>query len=188
MGFLASCIFIVGCSATDSVKDVGAQIPGGNNNQNLISENEEVKLEEIELSDYSITKLDTGYIYNLFGNINDAQYHLGSFSPEIIYDHPHGQEFSIIAQKWSSLYIEWIKGNGVILKIIVEEKGYETQRGIGIGDSISDIDKAYGPETGYRSKTEIEFDLGNEEYETVMALIFHLENEVVVKIEIMQGT
>lgn len=33
----------------------------------------------------------------------------------------------------------------------------------------------------------IEYDLGNEEAEAMMALIFHIQNEKIVKIEILSG-
>ena len=75
-----------------------------------------------------------------------------------------------------------------MLTIVVEKKGFETKRGIEIGDSISDIDVVYGKDSGYRSTDKIEFDLGNEEYETMMALVFHIENSIVVKIELTEGT
>jgi hypothetical protein len=142
--------------------------------------------EEIGDSDFSLIQESTGYTYRLFGNIYDAKTYLGDFDPVLIYEHPDDY-YSQLAQKWSHIYIEWVRGTGIILTISVEEIGFRTKRGIGIGDTIKNIDEAYGKDTGYRNEYEIEFDLGSEEYETMMGLRFYLVDEIVVKIEILQG-
>lgn len=165
------------------------EIPDSPFNEEVFTEEILVDFEtnELILYDYQIIRSDDKKMLQLLKKFLPDRLGYNISEAVISYTDENDDYYSRYAQKWESLYLEWVKGNSIIFRIIVDGDGYESSRGIKVGDTVSDINNAYGENIGYRSDSEIEFDLGNPDQDTTMALIFYLKNNVVERIELMHG-
>jgi len=186
---LLACIGLIavsGCSQKKNITSGTSQTNSGGSQAQSISEGNASK--QIEISDADFSVVGMALSIPIYGEIENVIQRLGKPLPVVAYNNKDDPESSILGYKWGSIYIEWLKKNGTILRMIIDGKGFKSKRGVEVGDPITKIDSLYGPNTGHRNNDQIEFDLGNEENESMMALVFYIKNGAVNKIEITQDT
>ena len=162
----------------------------GNCNQgNRIIKNDSVikAQSDIENADFSLLTHDRNTIVALNGDFQklDSSQIIGD--PILLFENSGDINYSIMKGKWKELDLQYIKFTGLITSIICESNLYTTPRGIGVGDSVSNIYKVYPKEKAYISKNKVEYDLGNASVEAMMALNFYNDGKRITKIEIMEG-
>lgn len=178
------CTLCLGCSGEDDGKIVStnevAQVVKTNQSANIV--------DPINMTDYTLISLNGEIEYMLFEDIYKEINNIATLKPEVLYKDSYDDDYTRLKSQSNSIHIEWLKGPGTILRVLVNEPDFVTRRGVKVGDSVDVLNLAYGIENGYRSKDRIEFDLGNQDAEAIMALVFYIENSMIVQIEITQGT
>ena len=142
-------------------------------------------LSENKLSiEYFCLVNSNGEEFRLYKNIYDIK-DFTLQNSELLYINPIDDNYSWLKKRFNDIEVVWVKQSGYILSCRTESRQYETKRSVKIGDPVEKIISLYGSEYSKKNLMVIEYDLGSEEFESMMALVFHLQNERVIKIEIM---
>jgi hypothetical protein len=185
---IASVMPCISCTKQQEAKKSDSVKIVANNKESEVVSSDMGVAKEINDADFSVFNKDSSLELKIYGNISTIEQILGAAEPGVVYESKDNPNGTILKNKWKSVYVEWLKSNGTILRIIIDANDYHTTRGISIGDSLSRIDSLYGATSGHKINNKIEFDLGNAENESMMALIFYHDGSHITKIEIAQGT